>query len=506
MTLIHIIDDFLNSITMYRLILYGLFILAAISIVFGFLKLLPFSAFSLLISLTVLLTICYFTNRLFAGIFKAVVNNESSFISALILFFILAPVNSQTDLFITILAGTAAMASKYFIAIRRKHIFNPTAAAVFFLALLGFGNEIWWVGSDILFPLVLILGFLVVRKLRRFTLFFVFLIPTLITTYLFNLKFNISIFESIVSSFTSWPLIFFGTIMLTEPQTSPQIKRLLVPYGILVGIISGAQFSIGPIYSSPILALFVGNLFSYLVSPKYKLFLNLKEKREIGPGIYEFKFSSPLKPQFTPGQYMEWTLPIERPDVRGNRRYFTIASSPNEDLMIGVKLSEASSAFKKELLNLSYNLKVVASSLAGDFTLPADKDKKLVFIAGGIGITPFRSILKSLLEEQEKRDIVVFYTSLSEKEFVFKDVLKEAEEKLGIKVVYVITDEKNIPENWKGEKGFITEDMLKKNVSELKERLFYLSGPSKMVDSYKKLLGDSGVSWQNITTDYFPGY
>lgn len=506
MIFIQTIDNFLNSITMYRLTLYGLFVIAGTSIIFGFLNFLPFSGFSLFLSLIVLLVSCYFTNKLLAKFFKAVANNESFFITALILFFILIPIVSQTDLLVTFVAGIVAMASKYLIAVGKKHIFNPAAIAAFFLALLGFGNEIWWVGSDILSPFVLVVGLLVVRKIRRFSLLFAFILSHLIAISLFNLKFDINLPESLVESFTSWPLIFFGTIMLTEPQTSPPTRMLYIPYGILVGIISGTQFHIGPFYSSPELALILGNLFSYLVSPKYKLFLKLKEKKMLAPGIFEFIFSSGVKPDFKPGQYFEWTLPTKQTDNRGNRRFFTVASSPNEDLMIGVKVSENSSSFKKELLSLDSKSQIVASSLAGDFTLPEDKNKKLVFIAGGIGVTPFRSILKNLLEKNEKRDIVLFYTSLSEKEFVFKDVLNEAQEKLGVKVVYIITDEKSIPEKWRGEKGFINEDMLKKWAPDFRQRLFYLSGPNKMVDSYKSLLRRLGVSEKNIVTDYFPGY
>src|SRR5690606_33578640 len=149
----------------------------------------------------------------------------------------------------------------------------------------------------------------------------------------------------------------------------------------------------------------------YIVSPKYKLLLTLKEKVQLAPSIYEFIFSKNIAFTFTPGQYLEWTLPEKSADGRGNRRYFTIASSPTEeDVRLGVKMAaERSSKFKTTLVDMKEGDSLVAGQLSGDFVLPKDKNKKLVFIAGGIGVTPFRSMIQYLLTNREKRDIVLFY-------------------------------------------------------------------------------------------------
>lgn len=480
-----LIDKYINATAMYYLVVRGLAGLAALSIVFGYFKLLPWSPLQLLITFGTILTTCYVANKIFAKLFKAQTNYESAIISSLILFFILAPVRNLADIEITILAGVLAMGSKYVLGLHKRHIFNPAAISIVLLDLLGFGNGIWWVGSRILLPFVLIMGLMIVRKVRHFPMFLTFLAVSLLTIGLVNRSLEI-VFQSLIS----WPIIFFGTVMLTEPQTTPAHRKLQMIYGGLVGVLFGSQFAFGPIYSSPELALVIGNMFSFIVSPKQKLFLKLKEKHELAPGIFEFIF--PGKLNFEPGQYLEWTLPVKNPDSRGNRRYFTVASSPTEDsLRIAVRMAkEKGSAFKRTLLELNPGDQIVAGSLSGDFILPKDKSKKLVFIAGGIGITPFRSIIKYLNDKGETRDIVLFYAAADEKDFVYKDVFKN------VKLVTLVTPKQ----------GFITEELLKKEVPDYKNRQYYLSGPPSMVDSYKDMLHKAGVSWRNITTDFFSGY
>jgi ferredoxin-NADP reductase len=211
--------------------------------------------------------------------------------------------------------------------------------------------------------------------------------------------------------------------MLTEPQTTPPTRHLRIMYGVLVGILFGTTFNFGFLHNTPELALIVGNVFAYLVSPKQKLFLKLKEKVEVGPGIYDFIFDKDKNFNFSAGQYLEWTLAHPKSDLRGVRRYFTIASSPTEDtLRLGAKFYEPASTFKQHLMKLNVGDALVATQLSGDFTLPKDPQEKLVFIAGGIGITPFRSMVKYLKDINEMRDIILFYCNKTEDEIVYKEI------------------------------------------------------------------------------------
>lgn len=190
---------------------------------------------------------------------------------------------------------------------------------------------------------------------------------------------------------------------------------------------------------------------------------------------------------------MEWTLPHPHTDLRGNRRYFTIASSPTEkDIMIGIRISTPGSSFKRKLSNLQSADTLVASQIAGDFILPDDPAKKLVFLAGGIGITPFRSMVKYLLDTSRKLDIILIYAAKNEGEFVYKELFDEAVKKLGIKVYY--------------KTGRIDAGFIQKEVTDYHERLFYISGPPAMVSSLNHLLKSINISSSHIKTDFFSGY
>lgn len=501
------IDNFLNSITMYRLLIYGLGVLLVISIIISWLGLLPFAPLELLVSLIVLLIVCNVVNFGIGKLYKAPVNIESASITALILALILVPPIVFSDYVVIIAAGTLAMLSKYVLAINKKHIFNPAAIAAVIIGLSGSGLAIWWVSSSPLLLFVLIFGLLVVRKIRRFALFGTFVLTSFILLIVPRLLGGNLAWDGVIEIFYSWPLIFLGTIMLTEPLTTPPSRQLQIIYALIVACLFSLQFSLGPLYSTPELALVLGNIFSYVVSPKNKLRLSLLSKESLSQDIYEFVFKAPKKVLFKAGQYFEWTLPRLFLENRGNRRYFTIASSPTEeDVRLGVRVFSKGSRFKQELINMKPGDEIWASQLTGEFTLPDNTSTKLLFIAGGIGITPFRSMIKYVLDHHESRDIVLLYASRSIDSFVYQDIFAEAEKQLGIKVVYIITEKDNIPTDWQGQSGFIDEKLLQENVPDYCERVCYLSGPNAMVERYETLLASVGVKKSNIKKDYFPGF
>lgn len=501
------IDNFLNAVTMYRLVLYGLRTLTVVAILFGFLGILPYSGWAIIASLLTMLAACWPTNKILAKLFGVTTNYESIYISMLILFLLLPPSLDIKQLATNFLAGVIAMASKYILAINKKHLFNPAAFGVWLVSIFGITSAIWWGAGEQLLPFTIIIGLLIVRKIRRFLLLFSFFVASTITISFFNLQHGMNLPDSIIQVFIGWPVVFLGTIMLTEPLTSPGRKHLQIIYGALVGVLLGLQFHIGPLFSSPEFTLLVGNLFAYFVSAKEKLFLQVKEIKKLSPNIYEIIFAKDPSFKFLAGQYMEWTLRQKHTDARANRRYFTIASSPQEEeLRLGIRYSTPSSTFKETLIHLLPGGKIVASQLGGDFVLPKDRNKKLVFIAGGIGVTPFRSILKYLIDAQEKRDIVLFYSNTQENDIVYEDIFDQAAKTLGMKIYYVLTDKEKIPQGWKGLVGRLSNEIIDKEIPDYRERTFYLSGPNVMVNGYKKILSQMGVPQKQIKTDYFPGY
>ncbi len=488
------IDNLLNSITMYRLVLYGLVVLAILSFILTLLQILSLDPLVLSVSFVLLFISCFATNHVLSKFLKIPSNTESSAITSLILFFILSPSNTLQSYLLVFLAGVLTIASKYVIVYHRKHIFNPAALGSFVVGFLGLGVS-WWVGSEALLLPMVVLGFLVVRKIRKFTMLFSFLLPALIVMLIFGYTYNQPPLETLKFAFTSWPLLFLGTIILTEPITAPSTKRMQMVYGAIVGIITTYQIPVFNFYVTPEFALLIGNIFAFAVSPKWRLKLTLEKIQKLSPTTDAFIFDKPTWVKFKPGQYMEWTLPHSKADSRGIRRYFTIASSPTEGaLELGVKKYNPSSTFKNALFSLKPGDVIYAGQLKGDFILPKDTTKKLVFIAGGIGITPFRSMLKYLIDSREKRDIIFIHYCGSSDEFTYKDIVDQARS-IGVKAVYV--------DSSKGQ--HLTEDVIKTQVTDYEGRKYYISGSSGMVHGVKGTLNKLGIKPTSIKTDYFAG-
>lgn len=495
--MIKFIDDFLNGITMYRLMSYYLILLIVVAGILALFKILPFSLIDLAFSTTVLVFTSWIANTVLAKIFKSVTNVESFFITALILTLIISPVEPLGGLPFLIWAAGLAMASKYVLAIKKKHIFNPAAFAVAFTAITINKSASWWVGSLPMLPFVLVGGLLIARKLRRLTMVGSFFAVSILAIIVFSIFRNVNLLTILKGVIFYSQIWFFAFVMFTEPLTTPPTQTLRIIYGVIVGFLYALPFRLGSIFFTPETALLLGNVYSYLVSPKIKLILRLKKKMKIARDTYEFLFVPDRKVAFLPGQYMEWTLGHKNPDSRGNRRYFTLASSPAEkNIRIGVKIPNPSSTFKKALLSIDETQKIVAGQLSGDFTLPKDPNKKLVFLAGGIGITPFRSMIKYLLDTNQKRQITLLYFNRVESDVAYRKFLDQAIKKMGIKVIYWNTSTQ----------GYLHVGIVKKEIPDFQERIFYLSGPNSMVISFQKLLKELGIKERFIKTDFFPGY
>ena len=462
-----------------------LIMLVGYGVLLGVLGVIPGLGINLLISTLFLVGVGWLTNWIFAKAFSAPTNVESVYISALILALIISPILSISGwqfLFWTVM-GT--MASKFILAIGKKHIFNPVAVGVWLTSVTIGQSATWWIGHPVMLPVVILGGLLVIRKPRRFGMVISFLASAVVVMLLTK--------SNLLLSFLYSPLIFMACVMLTEPQTTPSTNYLRLVYGSLVGLLFVPRLHWGTVYLTPEIALLIGNMFSYLVSSKQKLTLVLNDKIQVAVGVWNYIFTADQKLDFQPGQYLEWTLVHPHPDARGNRRYFTIASSPTEsNLCFGIKFYKFGSSLKKYLLNMPLGGKLMASQLTGDFTLPLDVTQKIVFIAGGIGVTPFRSIIKYLLDTHQSRPIVLLYSTKSAAEVAYSDIFTQAQRELGIKTVYQI--------------GRIDEAMIKTEVPDYKKRLFYLSGPHSLVNAFEMLLHQLGVSRRNIKIDFFPGY
>jgi ferredoxin-NADP reductase len=250
--------------------------------------------------------------------------------------------------------------------------------------------------------------------------------------------------------------------------------------------------------------LLLGNVFAFVVSPKLRVRLQLKEIQHISDRVYNYVFQPDRSFTFLPGQYMEWTLADVPYDSRGNRRTFTIASSPTEPtVQLGMKYYEPASTFKAAFQEMVPGDVLYGSQLAGNFTLNGNQKQKLAFIAGGIGITPFRSMIKYLTDTAAAADVVLLYIVSDPQEFAYIEQFKAARP-FGIQTLPIVTNASFTSPN------FITAqvdaDLIAKLVPDYAERLFYISGPSGLVDTSKGYLHDLGVAKRMIKTDHFSGY
>ncbi|MGH7141304.1 MAG: ferredoxin--NADP reductase, partial [Minisyncoccia bacterium] len=244
--------------------------------------------------------------------------------------------------------------------------------------------------------------------------------------------------------------------------------------------------------------------------PKLKEVLRLREKQQIGQNLWEFVFERPRNFAFAAGQYLEWTLAHPHADTRGNRRYFTISSAPTErHVRIGVRVEEQGSSFKKKLVAMQPGEEIVAGQVAGEFVLPKNPKEKLAFLAGGIGVTPMRSMLKHLADKNEKRDVVMLYSARTRGAVAYADIFDEAAQKTGAKIFYCISDERpesdvRLAANIR--LGFVDAEVIRREIPDFAERTFYISGPRAMVVAFERALREMGVHRRKIKIDFFPGF
>ena len=497
------LNRFLNRFSMYKVVSFALTILFIISLVLSLFGVLAYSLLAMLASAAVLFVAVYATSLLFGLLFGVRIHAESSFITAMILFFVFTPTLELTGLAGLLITGMIAAASKFVVVFRGRHIFNAAALAIFVAGLTGLVYASWWVGTPVLVPAVFLLGFAVLLKTRRIPSSGTFLgLASVLVVALLVIE-GATFGESLVL-WLSWPILFFSSFMLTEPLTLPGKRWQQVSEAVVVAFLFAIPLHLGDFTTTPALALLVGNLIAFGFSRHRSLQLTFVEQKQLTPTSYEFVFipSRPLTHQ--PGQYVEIQVPHKGADLRGIRRSFSVTSAPGEKtLRLGIKFYEPSSSLKTALQNLKKGDSMPTTGISGDFTLPKDLTAPLLYIAGGIGITPFISHLQHLLRTDQMRDIVLLYSVANIDELAYKDILVAS----GVKV-FVITKSDapvQLPGDWAHINApFITQDILNQNVPDVATRTVFISGPPPMIDGTKRHL--AALKAPRVKTDYFTGY
>jgi ferredoxin-NADP reductase len=223
--------------------------------------------------------------------------------------------------------------------------------------------------------------------------------------------------------------------------------------------------------------------------------------REEAANIRTF-FFRPEKPMhYTAGQFTELYLPHIDPDDRGQKRWFTLSSSPTDELVsITTKFAgEASSSFKRALFSLPTGSEVSLAEAMGDFVLPKLLQTPLIFVAGGIGITPVHSMLTWLAATGEQRPIKVIYGVHSEDEIIFQETFEAANVHATI-----VVEQPSAP--WGGERGQINAELILGLAKPESDSLIYVSGPEGMVQHLSRELRKLDIKPSQIVVDEFPNY
>lgn len=221
------------------------------------------------------------------------------------------------------------------------------------------------------------------------------------------------------------------------------------------------------------------------------------------PQVKSFRF--PIRGEgisYDAGQFFFATIKVDGQDAA---HHFSFSSSPTEKGYIEFTKRITPSAYSQTLAVSKPGDWAHLKGPTGSFTLPRTK-RKLAFLSGGIGITPMRSMLRSIADSQQPWDIVLLYGNSTYDEIVFRDELdKISAMKLGLRVEYVLSGP-NFPAEWKGKKGLINKDIIAEVIPDYKERLFYLSGPPKMVNSLGDELIALNLPKEQAKMDSFTGY
>lgn len=230
----------------------------------------------------------------------------------------------------------------------------------------------------------------------------------------------------------------------------------------------------------------------------------IQDKRLVAEGTLQVIFEVTENFTFKSGQYIFVTLPkLLYPDERGPKRQFSINNDPSvkNQIIITTRLSE--SGFKKTLNELPLGSEAELGPIAGIFTLPEDTKKPLVLIAGGIGITPFMSMLRYIEKERLPYRIILIYSNRNQASTAFLEELQRLSQSIpNFKLILTMTDD----DNWVGEKRKVDSTFIKGYFPDVNAQSYFVVGPPGMVDAVQRSLLEAGVDITNIKIENFTGY
>ena len=505
------LDTIVGRFTMYRLVLLVLSALTGYSVLLNVLGWLTFGIPEMLAHLALCLTLTYASNRALAALFRVRPHLESSLITGLLLYFLFWPSLQPMDLAGVALACVLASASKYALAWRGRHIFNPAAAGAFVTGLTGLNIATWWAATPAMLWLLAPGVLLVLYRMRKVLMASVFTAVATAIIMLELLRSGMTAGMGAWQALAQRPVLFFVGFMLTEPLTLPPRRWQQLALATLVGVLFAVPWNLGMFANSPEAALLAGNLLAFLAGQRGAVKLRFAGARPLTPATTEFSFAPARPVRFVPGQFMELDLPQAKPDGKGRRRVFSLAGGPGERLVkFGVRTDGPLSAAKAALLALRPGDKVAATAVGGDFVLPRDPRRPLLLVAAGIGITPFVSYAAS--GALRDRDAVVLVLARSAEEVAYAEELRSS----CVRVLVWTAEESVPPSNLdpvagrpSGAGSLRTDGRLDGRalaalVPDISRRDVYVSGSPASVAALRRAAKRAGA--RRVRTDSFSGY
>jgi ferredoxin-NADP reductase len=497
------IDATFSKVSTYRFVYRSLALLAASTVAGAFFGWFPYTPAQLVVSLILLWYVCVITNKVCVLLTHAPATRESSLITALILFFIIAPPQNGHDAVVIMLVAALASASKYGLALRSRHFFNPAAVALVLASIFVPTLVQWWILQPVELFLILAVGLFVIRKSRTGKVFFYFLLAALVSAVSYALIVNATPAAVVQHLVFASPLLFFGLFMLSDPHTMPVRMTERRYYAIGIGVFFGLAVCTAAPPSILFLPLLLGNLYAYRTHLLKRSTLTFHTVRKLTQSMYEYSFLATTPVVFIPGQHAEWSAPHRKPDERGIRRHLTFSSSPQDAFVrIAVTLPVESSTFKDVLKELKKGQVLTLSSIAGDFILPQDPTCALGAIAGGIGIVPFMSMMRWLADTHQRRNLVLIYAATSPLEFSYKDEIDAIKDAIGVRVIYLPADYTEVV-GWRGASGALDAALLEQEVRDYRIREWYVAGPEALVPQYVQFLRGMDISRKAIHQEQY---
>ena len=342
----------LGRLSMYRVVFLALVGLSAVALVVSVFGLVAPGPLELLATLAVLLLVSAATDAIAHRVLRLPLRLESALITSFILLFVLRPTLDPAALAGIALAGVVASASKYLLAWRGRHIFNPAAVGATVLTLFGaavpaLGASSWWVGTPVLAAPVILFGLAVLwrtEKVRVVALFLVVAVGVgVLRTAVQYQQAGITVAGAEIVGPVIWasPFLFLGAFMLSEPLTLPPRRWQQLSVAALVGVLAGWPIDLGAVSLGQERALLIGNLLAFAFTFRTAVRLTLIGRRHLTPTVQELSFRAKRPLRFDPGQFLELDVPHHRPDARGTRREFSIVSAPADAPEVRVAFRDA---------------------------------------------------------------------------------------------------------------------------------------------------------------------